>query len=148
METPYDIKRILELMPHRYPFLLVDRVISITPGESIVALKNVTINEPYFQGHFPSHPVMPGVMIVEAMAQTGGILAFESQPERLTGAPVYFTGIDRVRFRRMVIPGDQLVFNVELLKNRSNTFKMKGTATVDNNLAAEAELMAIIGEKP
>ncbi len=147
MENRYDIQKILELLPHRYPFLLVDRVIELIPDERITALKNVTINEPFFPGHFPGQPVMPGVLIIEAMAQAGGLLAFASGSGDNLGKLIYFMGMDKVRFRKPVIPGDQLIFEAKILKWRSKVAKMSGTATVDNQLVAEAELMASFGER-
>ncbi len=146
MKSGSDIGAIMELLPHRYPFLLVDRVLELVPGERVVALKNVTINEPFFQGHFPGRPIMPGVLIIEAMAQAGGILANESAPAGQKGRLIYFMGMDKVRFRRPVIPGDQIIFEARLLKLRSKAAKMLGSATVDGQLAAEAELMASFGE--
>jgi len=146
MEKVYDIQRIMWFLPHRYPFLLIDRIIELVPRERAVALKNVTINEPFFQGHFPQAPVMPGVLIVEAMGQAGGVLAFESISENRKGALIYFMGIDKVRFRKPVIPGDQLIFEVRILKLRSKVIKMAGVAKVDGKLVTEAELMASIGE--
>jgi len=145
MEKPYDIQRIMEHLPHRYPFLLIDRILELVPGERAVALKNVTINEPFFQGHFPRMPIMPGVLIVEAMGQAGGVLAFESISENRPGALIYFMGIDKVRFRRPVVPGDQLIFEVQILKLRLKALKMAGEAKVDGKRVAEAELMASIG---
>ena len=147
MENQYDIQKILELLPHRYPFLLVDRVIELIPDDRITALKNVTINEPFFPGHFPDQPVMPGVLIIEAMAQAGGLLAFESGSGAKRGKLIYFMGMDKVRFRKPVIPGDQLIFEAKILKWRSKVAKMAGTASVDNQLVAEAELMASFGER-
>ena len=146
METVLDIQAIAALLPHRYPFLLIDRVVQLTPNEAIVALKNVTVNEPFFQGHFPSVPIMPGVLIVEAMAQAGGVLVLDSLPKDKHGRPVYFMGLDKVRFRKPVVPGDQIVFEVKLLKLRSKAAKLAGRATVDDNLVAEAELMASFGD--
>lgn len=139
-----DILEILKILPHRYPFLLVDRVLEST-SEELVALKNVTINEPFFQGHFPIQPIMPGVLIVEALAQAGGILAFAKLPELKSNA-VYFMGMDRVRFRKPVRPGDQLILKLKMLKQRGAVFKMQGEAYVDNQLVAEAELMATIDQ--
>ncbi len=147
MESIADIRKILELMPHRYPILLVDRVLEYEPDKKIVALKNVTINEPFFQGHFPGVPIMPGVLIVEAMAQAGGVLSLLSVPRDDTEYIMYFMAMDKVRFRRPVTPGDQLILNVEILRKRSSALKLGATASVDGNLAAEAELMATIGEK-
>ncbi|HWR91480.1 MAG TPA: 3-hydroxyacyl-ACP dehydratase FabZ, partial [Desulfobacterales bacterium] len=141
-----DILDIMRRLPHRYPFLLIDRIISLVPGESITALKNVTMNEPFFQGHFPSQPVMPGVLIVEAMAQAGGVLASESRAAEQPAAIIYFMGMDQVRFRRPVVPGDQLVLEARVLKMRSKVAKMAGRALVGDTLVAEAELMASFGE--
>ena len=146
MKYAYDIQKIMEYLPHRYPFLLVDRVIELVPGDRITALKNVTINEPFFTGHFPGRPVMPGVLIIEAMAQAGGLLAIESNPADKRGQLIYFMGMDKVRFRKPVVPGDQLIFEAKILKMRSNVAKMSGTASVDNQIAAEAELMASFGD--
>jgi beta-hydroxyacyl-ACP dehydratase FabZ len=146
MKAEYDIQKIMELLAHRYPFLLVDRVIEIKIGDRIKALKNVTINEPFFQGHFPGQPVMPGVLIIEALAQVGGILAYESSSEDNKGQLIYFMGMDKVRFRKPVVPGDQLIFEAKITKMRTKVAKMTGTATVDNQLVAEAELMASFGE--
>jgi beta-hydroxyacyl-ACP dehydratase FabZ len=147
METSYDINRILEFLPHRYPFILVDRITEILPGERIVGLKNVTINEPFFQGHFPQMPVMPGVLIVEAMAQVGGVLVYDSLPESERKGVVYFMGIDKARFRKPVVPGDQLIIDVTWTKKRANVSRMSGKALVDGELVTEAEVMAMIGEK-
>ena len=146
METVFDIQAIAELLPHRYPFLLIDRIVNLTPNEEIVALKNVTMNEPFFQGHFPSAPIMPGVLIIEAMAQAGGVLVLDSLPKDKHGRPVYFMGLDKVRFRKPVVPGDQIVFEVKLLKLRAKAAKLAGRATVADNLVAEAELMASFGD--
>jgi len=146
MESEYDIQAIMEMLPHRYPFLLVDRVIELVPGEQVVALKNVTINEPFFQGHFPAKPVMPGVLIIEAMAQAGGILAYETAPSEKRNRLIYFMGMDKVRFRKMVVPGDQIILKAKILKFRSKVAKMSGTAIVDDQLVAEAELMASFGD--
>ena len=147
MKKTYDVREIMNFLPHRYPFLLVDRVIELLPGEKIVALKNVTINEPFFQGHFPGTPIMPGVLIIEAMGQAGGVLSFASLPKEKQGSIIYFMGMDKVKFRKPVVPGDQLIFEVKVLKQRAKAVKMAGIASVDNNLVAEAELMATIGEK-
>ena len=146
MELKYDIQEIMKFLPHRYPFILIDRVLELIPGDRIVALKNVTINEPFFQGHFPAFAVMPGVLIVEAMAQTGGVLYLDSQPSEKRGALVYFMGMDKVKFRKPVIPGDQIIFEVVLLRQRLKAIKMAGTAKVDDKVVAEAELMATFGE--
>ena len=139
----WDIGSIMEIMPHRYPFLLVDRIISLVPGESVTGLKNVTINESFFQGHFPGHPVMPAVLIIEAMAQTGGVLLLSSVDDA-RGKLVYFSGIDGARFRRPVTPGDQLRFELEMVKLRGPMCKMHGTAYVDSVKVAEADLMSTI----
>lgn len=146
MDTVLDILAIMQRLPHRYPFLLVDRVMRLVPGEEIVALKNVTLNEPFFQGHFPVKPVMPGVLIIEALAQAGGILASESRGAEKRGEIIYFMGMDAVRFRRPVVPGDQLILEAKVLKMRSRVAKMSGRALVEGQLAAEAELMASFGE--
>ena len=133
------------LLPHRYPFLLVDRVKELEPGKRIVALKNVTINEPFFQGHFPGRPIMPGVLIVEAMAQAGGVLVFKTG--EWSGNPVVFmTGIDEAKFRRPVVPGDQLRFEIEVLKKRPPFWKMQGKAFVDNEMVCEAVVTAMVSE--
>jgi 3-hydroxyacyl-[acyl-carrier-protein] dehydratase len=145
MKSAYDIQGIMNLLPHRYPFLLVDRVLELVGGEKVVALKNVTINEPFFQGHFPGQPVMPGVLIIEAMAQVGGILAYETAAPENRDRLIYFMGMDKVRFRKPVVPGDQIIFKAKILKFRSKVAKMSGSATVDGQLAAEAELMASFG---
>jgi len=146
METPLDIMAIMRRLPHRYPFLLIDRIIKIVPGEEIVALKNVTMNEPFFQGHFPARPVMPGVLIMEALAQAGGVLASEIRGSDKQGEIIYFMGMDHVRFRRPVVPGDQLILEAHVLKMRSKVAKMAGRALVDGQVVAEAELMASFGE--
>jgi 3-hydroxyacyl-[acyl-carrier-protein] dehydratase len=137
-----DIHEILKQLPHRYPFLLVDRVLSIEKGKNIKALKNVTINEPFFTGHFPHRPVMPGVLMLEAMAQAAALLSFDSMGVRLDDKTVYyFAGIDAARFKRPVEPGDQLIMDVDLLRMKSGIFKFKGVTRVDGNVACEAELM-------
>lgn len=144
MKQGYDIEKILNLLPHRYPFILVDRVLELEPGVKISALKNVTINEPFFPGHFPGKPVMPGVLIVEGMVQAGGLLLTESLPPE-THDKVCFSGVDQARFRVPVIPGDQLIFEVEIARRRSRVVKMSAKAFVDKNRVAEAKLMALIG---
>lgn len=145
MSIQMNIHEILENLPHRYPFLLVDRVLSLDPGKDIVALKNVTINEPFFPGHYPHHPVMPGVLIIEAMAQVAALLVFKSGDAKPEGKSVYyFAGIDAARFKRPVIPGDQLTIKVTLLRSMRGLFKFKAVAEVDGQLAAEAELMCTV----
>lgn len=137
-----DIHRILELLPHRYPFLLVDRVLSIVPNERIVALKNVTINEPYFTGHFPHRPVMPGVLMLEALAQTAALLTFDSQGTQIDDKSVYyFVGIDKARFKRPVEPGDQLILEASFQRVKSGIYKYDVLAKVGDEVAAQAELM-------
>lgn len=141
-----DINAIQKILPHRYPFLLVDKILDIIPRERVIGIKNVSINEPFFQGHFPGQPVMPGVLIVEAMAQVGGVLLLNAQTDP-TKFLVFFTGIDNVRFRKVVQPGDQLRFEVEMLKFRRAMCKMAGKAYVNDELVCEAELMAAIANK-
>jgi 3-hydroxyacyl-[acyl-carrier-protein] dehydratase len=148
-ETPsqtLDIARIRALLPHRYPFLLVDRVTALEKGKQIVAIKNVTINEPFFNGHFPSQPVMPGVLIIEALAQAAALLAFESDPpsDPTKQRIVYLAGIDDARFKKPVVPGDQLVLTVEIDRIVRNIGKFKCRATVDGKLATEATLIAAL----
>jgi 3-hydroxyacyl-[acyl-carrier-protein] dehydratase len=140
IKTTFNIQEIHKLLPHRYPFALVDKIVDFVPGEKAVGIKNVTFNEPFFQGHFPGYPLMPGVMIVEAMAQVGGIVL--TQLPEYTGGLFVFTGIDGVRFRRQVVPGDILVMTVELLSFKRRRFaKMHARAEVDGQLATEGELM-------
>lgn len=143
--TAMDIHEILEYLPHRYPFLLVDRVLEVVPGERITALKNVTINEPFFPGHYPHHPVMPGVLVIEALAQTAAILSFKT----LGGKPddksvYYFVGIDNARFKRPVSPGDQLIFEVSITANKRGIWKFSAVAKIDGQVAAEADLMCTV----
>ena len=142
---PLDVRAIMEIIPHRYPFLLVDRVLELEEGKRIVALKNVAFNEPFFQGHFPGNPIMPGVLVVEAMAQAGAILLLHSRPES-RGKVVYFAGIDRAKFRRPVVPGDVVRLEVEVLKLRSRTCLMRGKAYVGQSLVAEAEIFSSMGD--
>ena len=141
-----DINAIHKILPHRYPFLLVDKIIDLVPQERVVGVKNVSVNEPFFQGHFPGRPIMPGVLIVEAMAQVGGILLLNTEVDP-SSKLVYFTGIDNVRFRKLVVPGDALRFEVELVKNRRSMCKMAGRAYVSDELVCEAELMAAIVDR-
>jgi 3-hydroxyacyl-[acyl-carrier-protein] dehydratase len=143
--TSMDIHEILDHLPHRYPFVLIDRVISIELSKEIVALKNVTINEPFFPGHFPYHPVMPGVLIVEAMAQAAAILSFKTMGVKPSDDSVYyFAGIDSARFKKPVSPGDQIVFNVKIDRILKGIWKYSGVARVDGNVVAEAQMMCIL----
>lgn len=139
-----DINAIKQILPHRYPFLLVDRILEIEPGKRVVGLKNVTANEAYFNGHFPSYPVMPGVLIIEALAQTGAVAVLNMEEYR--GKLVLFAGIDKVRFRRQVVPGDQLRLEVEVTKLRGRVGKCQARAYVDEDLAVEGELMFAIAD--
>jgi len=143
MTENIDINRIMTLLPHRYPFLLVDRVVSYEPRQNISAYKNVTFNEPFFQGHFPARPIMPGVLIVEAMAQTGGLLALLSMGEELDNMLLYFMTMDKVKFRRPVEPGDRLELRVDVLQAGSRAWKFRGEAFVDGRRVAEAEFTAL-----
>ncbi len=147
MDPLYNVQKIMDLMPHRYPFLLLDRILELTPNENIVALKNVTINEPFFQGHFPGMPVMPGVLIIEAMAQAGGVLAQASVGPETKSDVIFLMSMDKVRFRKMVTPGDQLILEMKVLNFRKKVAKMAGKALVNDEVAAEAQLMAGFGEK-
>ncbi len=141
-----DIKAILDSLPHRYPFLLVDRVVEMTPGKRIVAIKNVTFNEPFFQGHFPGEPVMPGVLIIEALAQAGAVLMLHDFADRHAKL-VYFTGIDDARFRRVVVPGDRLRLTLDVLRLRSRACRMKAVADVEGEVAAEAEIFSAMVDR-
>lgn len=143
-ENILDIRQILGLLPHRYPFLLVDRVLDYTPGESIHAYKNVTMNEPFFQGHFPGVPVMPGVLIMEALAQAGGILVVKSTDVPIEDKLFLFTGMEKVRFRKPVYPGDKLELKCRLIRHKLKLWKMEGRAYVGDQLAAEAEMTAAV----
>jgi 3-hydroxyacyl-[acyl-carrier-protein] dehydratase len=146
-EETMDIGQVLEHLPHRYPFLLIDRVLECKLGESLTGIKNVTYNEPYFTGHFPNKPVMPGVLILEALAQATGILAFRTSNARPTdGSLYYLVGIDEARFKQVVIPGDQLVLKVEVIKAKRGIWKFNGEASVDGNVVATAVLMC--AERP
>lgn len=140
----YNINDIKTMLPHRYPFLLIDRVLEIEPKQRIVALKNVTANESYFNGHFPVKPVMPGVLIIESMAQAAGLVMLSQEQHK--GKVPYFTGIDNARFRRSVVPGDQIIIEIEVLRIKGNVGRVKGIAKVDNQVAAEAEMMFVLGE--
>ncbi|MCX8118812.1 MAG: 3-hydroxyacyl-ACP dehydratase FabZ [Desulfobacterota bacterium] len=149
-----EAKEIMAILPHAFPFLLVDRILEIEPGKRIVGLKNVTYNEPFFPGHFPGQPIMPGVLILEAMAQTAGVLVFKSMPaedqqklDHHRKKPVFFLGIDNARFRKPVIPGDQLRFELEVTRQRQSVWGFKGRALVEGKLVAEAELLAMLGEE-
>jgi len=141
-----DINQILEILPHRYPFILVDRILEMEAGKRAVGIKNVTINEPFFAGHFPGHPIMPGVLQIEAMGQVGGLLLMNSVPDPKNKV-VYFMGLDRIRFRKPIRPGDQIRFELEMLKFRERTCKMRGEAFVEDALIAEAEMMAMVMDK-
>ncbi len=141
-----DVEEIKRILPHRYPFLLVDSILSVEIGKRIVGLKNVTINEPFFAGHFPHNPIMPGVLIMEAMAQVGGILALLSVPEQQGNPAIFLMALDKVRFRKPVVPGDQLILELETLRGGKKFFKMSGKAFVNQTLVAEGELMAAVGQ--
>lgn len=147
MVKEYDIQAVMDLLPHRYPFIMIDRVLELVPGERIVALKNVTINEPFFMGHFPGNPILPGVLMVEAMGQAGCVLVYESLPEEARDRPIFLASMDKVKFRKPVVPGDQVILSLEAIKMKSKAVKMFGRAEVNGTLAAQAELMAIVGEK-
>ncbi len=143
----YGVTEIMGLLPHRYPFLLVDRILELEADQRIVGLKNVTINEPFFQGHFPGAPVMPGVLIIESMAQVGGVLLYRDLPEREKKL-IYFTGIEHAKFRRPVVPGDQLPIEMQVVSRRNQFGKLQGRATVEGKLAAEATVQFAIAERP
>ena len=139
-----NIREIRKILPHRYPFLLVDRIIDIEPKVKAIGLKNVTANEQFFQGHFPEFPIMPGVLVVEAMAQVAGILAFHSGAQ---GKSVYFMSIEKAKFRKPIVPGDQLRFEVKVAQNRNNVWKFSGQALVDDQVVSEAEFTAMVTEE-
>jgi 3-hydroxyacyl-[acyl-carrier-protein] dehydratase len=144
-----DVTEIEKILPHRYPFLLIDRVIELSPKESITGYKNITIGEHVFQGHFPNHPIYPGVLIIEGMAQAGGVLAFKSidDSSEVENKVVYFMSIDKAKFRTPVKPGDKLEYKVSVIKNRGKVWVLQGKAFVDNEMVAEAELKAMIVDK-
>ena len=147
MDLPLTYNDIIKILPHRHPFLFVDMITELEVGERVVGIKNVTINEYFFTGHFPSKPIMPGVLVIEAMAQVGGILARLSEPESMSNKgenAIYFVAIDKVRFRKPIYPGDQIIFELTALRKGSRIWKMKGTAMVNKEIAAEAELMAAL----
>lgn len=145
--TTIEIDRIKQMIPHRYPMLMIDRIVDVVPNERATGIKNVTINEPFFQGHFPSFPVMPGVLIVEAMAQTAAVLVVESLGPEKEGRLVYFMSIDAARFRKPVVPGNTIKIHVERQRNRGNVWKFKGEAKVDGVLVAEATYAAMIRDQ-
>jgi 3-hydroxyacyl-[acyl-carrier-protein] dehydratase len=142
-----EVAKILEILPHRYPFVLVDRVTDIVPGKTIHGHKMVSANEPWCQGHFPDRPIMPGVLIIEALAQIGGILAYASEPFDASTSLMYFLGIDKAKFRHTVTPGDRLDLYVEVIQHRSNVWKLRGEATVEGTLCAQGELLASIVDR-
>jgi len=141
-----DIARMMKFLPHRYPFLLVDRMYDMKGDDSAVGLKNVTINEPFFQGHFPQYPVMPGVLIIEGLAQTAGALCVSSLGEDYRAELVYFMGIDKAKFRKPVVPGDQLHYHVRKIRNRGRVWRFHGEARVEGKVAAEAEISAMLAD--
>jgi beta-hydroxyacyl-ACP dehydratase FabZ len=140
-------KEIQEILPHRYPFLLVDRILELAVGKRVVGIKNVTINEPFFAGHFPGNPIMPGVLILEAMAQVGGILLVSSLHARGEKKLIYLAGMDKIRFRKPVVPGDQVRFEVEILQTRRQLSRFRGAAYVDGKLVAEAEMSSVLADR-
>ena len=144
-QLPMNLQEIQDILPHRYPFLFVDRIVALEIGKRIVGLKNVSINEPFFQGHFPGYPIMPGVLIAESLAQVGGILALLSTPENLGKPSLYLMSLDKVRFRQPVVPGDQLRLEVEALRGGKKFWKMLGKAFVNETLVAEGEMVAAVG---
>jgi beta-hydroxyacyl-ACP dehydratase FabZ len=143
-----NINEVMDFLPHRYPFLMIDRILEFEADKRIVGLKNVTINEPFFQGHFPGHPIMPGVLLLEAMAQTGGVMALMSlPPEEVKKKVLYFMSIDQAKFRKPVTPGDQVRFELIMIRSRGTIKSFKAVATVDGAVVAEAEMMAMIADK-
>jgi 3-hydroxyacyl-[acyl-carrier-protein] dehydratase len=147
MKHQLDIERILAILPHRWPFVLVDRVTEIVPGERIVGHKCVSMNEPWFQGHFPARPIMPGVLVIEALAQIGGLLAYATEPFDAKTSLMYFLGIDKAKFRRPVTPGDKLDLEVAIVHHRTNVWKLRGEASVEGTLCAHAELLASVVDR-
>ncbi len=148
MDLPLTYKDIIKILPHRRPFLFVDMITELELGERVVGIKNVTIDEPFFEGHFPENPIMPGVLVIEAMAQVGGILAKLSVPESMkleVGKAIYFAAIDKVKFRKPIVPGDQILFELTAIRKGTKIWKMKGKAMVNKTVVAEAELVAAIG---
>ena len=144
---PWDVRWVMSVLPHRYPLLLVDRVLEMEPGKRLVAIKNVTINEPFFIGHFPGQPVMPGVLLVEGMAQAGGLLLLHDLPDR-DRKLLYFASIENARFRRPVVPGDQVRYEIDVLRLRASYCKLQGRVTVDGQLAAEATISSATVDRP
>ncbi len=142
--TNLNLEKILTILPHRYPFLLIDRVLEMVPGDYVKTLKNVTFNEHFFQGHFPGRPVMPGVLILEAMAQSGGIVAYSSYDGEAKNKLIFFMGMDNVKFRRPVVPGDQIIFDMKLVHMSARAIRMSGTATVDGKVVTQADMSAAL----
>ena len=147
VKNELDIDRILQILPHRWPFVMVDRVTEVVPNELIRGHKSVRFNEPWFLGHFPRNPIMPGVLVIEALAQIGGILAYASEPFDEEKSLLYFLGIDKAKFRRPVVPGDRLDLEVTVLHHRMNVWKLKGEASVDGTLCAQGELLASVVDR-
>lgn len=145
--TALDIEKILEILPHRWPFVMVDRVTEVIPHQRIRGHKSVSMNEPWFMGHFPKHPIMPGVLVLESLAQIGGILAYASEPFDASTSLLYFLGIDKAKFRRPVVPGDRLDLEVSIIHHRTNVWKLRGEASVDGTLCAQGELLASVVDR-
>ena len=145
--TALDIEKILEILPHRWPFIMVDRVTDVVPNEHIRGHKSVSMNEPWFLGHFPKHPIMPGVLVLEALAQIGGILAYVSEPFDPETSLLYFLGIDKAKFRLPVVPGDRLDLEVKVIQHRTNVWKLRGEASVDGTLCAQGDLLASVVDR-